>query len=1352
MSAADAQRELLAYIPRLVSERLKDAHDLPPAAVIDERPAAVLWIDISGFTPLTVRLAQQGPRGTEMMTDILNRCFGDLGDRIVEHGGDLVDFAGDAILALWPADSESALAEATRRATSCALEIQSRHAEYPAHDGAVLRFYTAVGAGLVTLLHVGGANGRWKFIAAGPPLVQVALAMKECDVGDVVASREAWSLLAGGTGDALGSGFVRVTSLPAGSTAAADEVTMPLGEGATKALRAYILDSVLAKLDAGHQDWSAELRTVSVVFVTMADVDIGAHTERDRFIDAMADIHGIVDELDGTLHQVIVDDSGVVFLLAFGLPGHTHEDDARRAVQAALSGHSALAARGLAARAGVATGRVFCGSCGSASRRRYAMVGHAVNLAARLAAAGEGSVYCDDATRDASQNRIAFTPGPSLALKGMSAPTATSIASGLRAAAAAVGRAPAVVMGRERERQVLETAMRRMAGGEAGAFVMIEAEAGLGKSLLLAQMLVDAPAHGLSALLGEADAVEANTPYFAWRSVFARLLRFDPADDGELLRARLSAVVRDAGLREDLTPLVSAVLPIAIPETAATAGMTATDRGDATRALLLDLLMQQSGGRPFIVLDDLHWFDSASLRLLAAIRERMPSALIVGATRPLEPESAAARALGPVQGLVHLPLSHLSAREVAELVRVGIGAAEIPAALEDFIAARAGGHPLFAAELVRLLVELGIVRLTNSVVEFDADDPRLKSLAFPTRVEGLVSSRIDRLDPAQQLTLKVASVIGRAFAYRTVHDVHPIDDDRARLNALLEQLTRASLVDEDTPDPRLAYVFRHVVIRDVAYGLVAFAHRLELHRRVAASIEALPHAERVGQAPLLAHHYTLAEDYPRAIDALEQAGTDALRRGAGQEALYFFETALTLADAHAPSLGNAASPVRRANFKRQMGEAAFQLVDLSTSRRHLDDALERLGLLDRERTTPLGTALLRNAGIQLLHIMVPRWLRRNLPAQQREARLLAAAVYGTIAEQDVYLNHLTQVLLHSLMSVNNAETGGDFHAADRSYVTLAYALGPLRLMPLVRRYRARAASTTVGRNLAFLDLELAGRCVSRARWEEAITSGTEAAAKSRVYADKQGESLAWACVAGAATHTGRFDLALEAAAGMEQGGRPHYAMAIRATVARWCGGSREPLERFCALPTVDPAVRNAHKTYSASLAFESGNLGEALAHADEALALVEAVTLPIPFALSYLGMLPTIYTNIVRAGMFGSEGERISLIHRARRAARVLRRLAFIHPLGRPARLRVGAALASLEGRHWTARRLCRRARRTAEHLGMWPEVVLAELELARVGDGAHHLEAAEDIALARGFAGIAQTARALRATIAAGN
>src|SRR5262249_18568146 len=148
----------------------------------------------------------------------------------------------------------------------------------------------------------------------------------------------------------------------------------------------------------------------------------------------------------------------------------------------------------------------------------------------------------------------------------------------------------------------------------------------------------------------------------------------------------------------------------------------------------------------------------------------------------------------------------------------------------------------------------------------------LRTLPFPDSVQGVVASRIDRLEPSLQLTLKVASVIGRVFAYRTLHDVYPLRDERTRLPDNLTTLERMNLTPQEVNGASSAYVFRHALLQETVYQSLLFAQRRQLHRFVADWYEQTHGAELGPFAAVLAYHWGRAGCDRKAVEYLEMAG------------------------------------------------------------------------------------------------------------------------------------------------------------------------------------------------------------------------------------------------------------------------------------------------------------------------------------------------------------------------------------------------------------------------------------------------------------------------------------------------
>jgi class 3 adenylate cyclase len=476
-------------------------------------PSAVLFADICGFTPLAERLAQRGPAGAEDLSGLLNAYFGQLTALIAAHAGEVITFAGDGLLAAWPAAGED-LSAPTCRAGQCALAVQAALHGYEVGSGLRLSLRIGVAAGEVMALHIGGAGGHWQLLLSGAPVIQASRAEQRASQGHVVLSPEAWELAPNNCqGQVLPGGYLRLT--------AADACVIPpapsrppeeLGEVAL----AYVPEVVRTRLAAGQGEWLAELRRVTPFFLNLLDINPGAADLLEPLQLAMAAVQPILQRYEGSLKEVIVDDKGLTLVAVFGLPPLAHEDDPARAARAALVTQRALGELGLRCAIGLATGRAFCGAVGSDLHREYGTIGEVMNLAARLMQAAPGRILCDEATYRAARSHLAFHDLPAISVKGKAEPvTVYQPVEPTRRTAS-----PPAMLGRVEERAVLIERLRALKDGTSG-LVVVDGEPGIGKSRLLADLLERAHARQVMSLAGAGDAIEKSTPYHAWRPIFA---------------------------------------------------------------------------------------------------------------------------------------------------------------------------------------------------------------------------------------------------------------------------------------------------------------------------------------------------------------------------------------------------------------------------------------------------------------------------------------------------------------------------------------------------------------------------------------------------------------------------------------------------------------------------------------------------------------------------------------------------------------------------------------------------------------------------------------------------------------
>ena len=903
---------LAAYVPPAVARAaLRHSRPaLPQAPQADRFLAAVLFADISGFTPLTEALAQKGPEGAEELTRLLNSYFSRMISLVEAEGGEVVKFGGDAVTVVFPAGQEE-LSLATRRAWQAAEAMQAAMGEFATLETSAgpvaLGMKIGIGAGEILAARVGGVRNRWEYVIAGDPLRQVAQAEHQAQRGEVVLSPEARAIVA--PRPVVPRPLPPVDWTHVQNPAAAEAI-----------LRCYVPGVVTAWLEEALQEWLAVLRSISVLFIGIAGLDYMAANAVEKLSTFLCAAQRIIDRYQGSINKLAVDDKGTILIVLFGAPPRAHEDDPERALRCTLELQAMAETQGLQLATGVTTGRVFAGPVGSETRREYTVMGDTVNLAARLmVAAGEGQVRCDYETYRSTRGRLTFDLLLPIRVKG-------------RAGLIRVYR-PTGEAGREREvetggvlvgrRAEVDRLVACLDDVEAGRsrILLIEGEAGIGKSRLVEELIRLMQERGVAGLRGMGSSIEQQTPYRAWREIFVSYFDLNQVNDPAERQRRVQAHVRD--VTPDLVeriPLLNDVLSLGLPENELTASLDTHLRHESLVSLLLALLRAWAAERPLVlVLEDAHWLDTLSWDLTVQVARTLTVArvplLLVVVMRSLEGEMARLepQTLAAMDETERLPLESLSPDETLALaaVRLGIADGGLPDAVAELVRTRAGGNPFFAEELIYALRDNDLIAVkteegkTRCIVSGDLDRA---AQTLPDTIQGIVLSRIDRLPPEEQLTLKVAAVIGRTFAYLTLHHMlgQHMEISRRLLKAYLDDLTRLDLTPLEAPEPELTYIFKHIITQEVAYETLLFAHRRQLHRTVARWYERTfggdagrpaekgPESPLAPYYPLLVYHWHQAEDRDRERHYAGLAGEWAAAQFANVEAAGYFSRALEL--------------------------------------------------------------------------------------------------------------------------------------------------------------------------------------------------------------------------------------------------------------------------------------------------------------------------------------------------------------------------------------------------------------------------------------------------------------------------
>jgi hypothetical protein len=376
-----------------------------------------------------------------------------------------------------------------------------------------------------------------------------------------------------------------------------------------------------------------------------------------------------------------------------------------------------------------------------------------------------------------------------------------------------------------------------------------------------------------------------------------------------------------------------------------------------------------------------------------------------------------------------------------------------------------------------------------------------EDLTLPDTLQAAITNRIDGLNPSQQLTLKVASVIGRIFSYRVLEAVHPIEADRQALPNYMETLTRLSLTLVESEEPDLAYIFKHAVTQEVAYNLMLYSQRRQLHQAVAEWIEHSNERNLESYYPLLAHHWTQAAEahdaarnelaIRKAVEYLEKAGEQAMQNYANKEAIQFLSTALEW-DAKLPQPEGRDAlrrhQLRRARWHGRLGLAYYGLGLLPDCNQHVREALILLGNPIPTKSAQFGLGLFPQIIRQVFHRYFPTRYIGSVKGDEREIALEVARLYELMSRIYFYSNETLPIMYTVLRFLNEAEKAGTSPELASAYSNMGVLAGFAQLHNLAETYVSRglavAEEVNQPSNLITVSVVTSAYKITVGKWSE----------------------------------------------------------------------------------------------------------------------------------------------------------------------------------------------------------------------------------------------------------------------------
>ena len=651
------------------------------------------------------------------------------------------------------------------------------------------------------------------------------------------------------------------------------------------------------------------------------------------------------------------------------------------------------------------------------------------------------------------------------------------------------------LVGRTAEIAAIKASINRLLDGQGGILSLI-GEAGLGKSRLMVEIR-NANAHeDILWLEGKTLSYGQKMSYWPFREILW-LFTGITEDDNDVAaweKFRGAIVAQFPADSGEILPFLASLIGLEV-------------RGDLSRSvrhldgesmgkqiyLASRRFFERLALKPLVlVFEDLHWADESTVLLiehLFPLIERVPL-LICGLSRPEETAPAAHLRDTALKDhgrrYTEIRLNPLSPIECTDLMNNLLRIENLPSRTRQLILQKADGNPFFVEEIMRTLVDGGMVRCENGHWKATL---QIETITIPDTIQGVITARIDRLDDDLKNVLKAASVIGRAFLYRLLKGVTEQSRD---LDSSLAFLKATELIRERRRIPELEYMFNHALVQESTYESILLKKRHELHARVASTIESV-FSERLDEfVSVLAYHYAKAEQWEKAQEYLFKAGDQAGRIAADGEALTHYRQAL---ETYTRVFGDKWDPVERGKLERKMGEAFYRRGEHEKAGEYFQRALANLS-----RPLPVSEpgvllAIFREIIIQAGHRLLPGRLMKERSEGQVQATEEEARIYE--AQGLIYVvNNVKKSLLSSLRRLNFSERRG----YNRGVITgaafvqgVAITLGLFRVGAFYGRMAMAAAEAIGDRGaIGYACTAMTLQEVAAGRMESAIGYGLRA--------------------------------------------------------------------------------------------------------------------------------------------------------------------------------------------------------------------------------------------------------------------
>jgi predicted ATPase/class 3 adenylate cyclase len=844
--------------------------------------AVSLLVDVTGFSNMTDALAQHGLHGSEVLADGMRRVFDPMIQSVIEYGGFVVGFAGDAITALFPINGPSE--EAYVNALASALNIQEHRSRNTSFVTPYGEFNVSVKIGL------GTGEARWRIVNAtdgnratyyfrGPAIDEAVLALSLSKSGDIILCPELYGSLGELVSGHHHGKHLRLAKF-LGKMPPPGPIDIP--QPNPDHLRVFCSHEV------SSHDHVGEFRPAVNLFMGIPQ-DLGQESQLEGFIQK---VFLLQDRYGGLFSRVDIGDKGTNLLMFWGAP-IAQENDVERALNFFLE---LLKETKVPVKAGITYRQAYAGYMGGVLQEEYTCYGWGVNLSARLMmAAGLGEIWVDEEIARQAGRRFSLQHVGQQKLKGFA--QEQNVFKLLKRKEDDRLVFSGEFVGRESELETLNRFIGPIWSGGVAGMLTVVGEPGIGKSRLVhafqsSETFRDNKAYWAVCQTDEIVRQSLN-PFRYWLKHYFNISEAaDEVENKQAFDEKLDSIIASIpdeelsqGLnrtRSFLGELVDLHWSDSLYEK-----LDAQGRYDNTVIALSILLRGESLRQPIVILiEDIHWLDNDTKAFLsymertrtAEINKSYPVAII-----------ATSRHIGSGIAFEHAPseeidLNQLTKTDLLHLTENLLGGVVAPSLLE-ILEGRAEGNPFFVEQIIRYLQEED--KLEQGVRGWQiAGVQTIETL--PTDISAILVSRLDRLNREVRDVVQTASVLGREFELRLLSKM--LHDDET-LFEKVELAVEAEILSALT---EIRYIFHHALLRDTAYQMQLQARRQELHRIAVEAFETLYQENLSPHYSEIAYHAERAELRKKAKKFYILAGEEAARAYHNSLAIESYTHALAL--------------------------------------------------------------------------------------------------------------------------------------------------------------------------------------------------------------------------------------------------------------------------------------------------------------------------------------------------------------------------------------------------------------------------------------------------------------------------